>query len=247
MPFTLIELLVVIAIIAILASLLLPALGRAREMGKRISCVNNLKQIYTGAMSYSVDYNGFIPPGYCFPLFLAPDYIQKKLTYVSSGWTSGGWNPGLVPISNSNTDPFICTSTTPCTGTPNAPILTSYGGTMYPSWMDESLRNQYGGWYSGIFKGNTMKNIAKRIDKITDNSVIMIEFQLYDYAGLWNWSYNSAPDYANPYWASDPTHVNFPSHGPAYRHQHTTNLLFKEGNVESVNFFVRFNDDWKIN
>jgi len=60
--FTLIELLVVIAIIGILAALLLPTLGRAKESGRRAACSSNLRQLAIALALYAGDHDGLFPP-----------------------------------------------------------------------------------------------------------------------------------------------------------------------------------------
>src|SRR5664279_4368197 len=60
--FTLIELLVVIAIIGILAAMLLPVLARAKESGRRITCLNNLRQLSLASKIYLGDSQGVYPP-----------------------------------------------------------------------------------------------------------------------------------------------------------------------------------------
>ncbi len=59
--FSLIELLIVVAIIAILAGMLLPALNQAREKGKGIRCVSNVKQLGTVLTQYTIDYDDYLP------------------------------------------------------------------------------------------------------------------------------------------------------------------------------------------
>ena len=76
--FTLIELLVVIGIIAILASMLMPALGKAQEKARQTTCINQLKQLSTATFMYKADNRD------AWPYWLStmyPDYVNSRKVY----------------------------------------------------------------------------------------------------------------------------------------------------------------------
>lgn len=112
--FTLIELLVAIAIIALLAAILFPVFGRARENARRTACISNLKQIGLGVLQYVQDYDEAFPQ---------QGYSQGGMTYR--------WRALLYPYVR-NTQVFKCPSNLTTgtdnviLGTPNLTVSQNY-------------------------------------------------------------------------------------------------------------------------
>jgi len=164
--FTLIELLVVITIIAILASMLLPALNKAREKAKAISCANSLKQNGIALAQYFGDYDDIIPP-MCWESVARQVWFTKLFPYV--GFPGKSCRTTLVTGSSYRHYPptFNCPSARLQGGSTRSGIYTApEGGTQYAYTTYMLNFNNYKelpGWKMKGRKLSQIKNHSSRV------------------------------------------------------------------------------------
>ena len=168
--FTLIELLVVIAIIAILAAMLLPALSKAREKARTISCVPNLKQVALGMRMYLDDNADTIPQRYGLGYGYSAQEWARSGKQVTTEWGNIAGHIG----------PYV--------GDPKASICPSSTIDPAGSWTTAETRVAYGYGLSRNADGKTTNayvtlitdfNSPSQRMMLTDTSNGWLQYDLY--------------------------------------------------------------------
>jgi prepilin-type N-terminal cleavage/methylation domain-containing protein/prepilin-type processing-associated H-X9-DG protein len=230
--FTLIELLVVIAIIAILAALALPALSKAKEQGKCVNCMSNLKQLQLCWHMYADDYGGILAPN---------NYIDDLGvgTDTQTSWCNGdartdtnaaNIRTGLLFPYNRSTDIYHCPSDVSTIQDANGNPLPQLRTRSYN--MSQSV-NGYG-WMVDPEFGTEVSAIAPCFEKMSqignpfpEQTFVFIdenEGTLYDT----QFGYPTPNDGWQNVWFDMPSN----------RHNQGGNLSFADGHVEHWHWTV---------
>lgn len=166
--FTILELLIVIAIIAVLATMLLPALNKARNKAKNIKCMNSLKTIGKYFMFYSLDYDG-----------LLPNYSnQNKTKYWFAIRSNGYLYPYLSPgIKNTQNGAFSIGTVGEADKSMQGRSLLSCPSFIYIGKGKYDLRYSYGlTWKIGYVNGSPNSDCYYRITQAsTPSNISLIE------------------------------------------------------------------------
>jgi prepilin-type N-terminal cleavage/methylation domain-containing protein/prepilin-type processing-associated H-X9-DG protein len=224
--FTLIELLVVVAVIAILAALLLPALGTARNAVKRISCANNQRNIHQATFFYTGDNDSWLPPapGYGFAAYYLNAYLRAK--YCSVLGMTVASEGGVKAINFTKMSGiYFCPAITRVS---SSPLWSGAEPSLYYPTYNASRQtstNAKGGcWnYTGV--------MTRRIDSVYGNCVLFAD-RLY-------WANDTAGAYVGQAYAADHTgrwqySSDYPWYAPAFIHMNLCNFAFKDGHVQSL-------------
>ncbi len=259
--FTLIELLVVIAIIAILAAILLPALNSARQSGIKASCINNLKQNANGIFMYTDGNDDYMPLPYKrwvwgtlisetlglgnnLPNLTAADRVLSNKPYDSAYrmptdpifvCPGQGLTYRAQQLSPTSTNPIVMTIT--------------YRPTICEAADAESGIS--GGWGSVNTDDPSMPN-TKKYNNILDGSVIMAE--CYYVAEVTTGSKFTAlapttTALSRSYWRKN-LNNNLSSHDynglNFQRHNANSNVIIKDGHVETITTSSDITDDFVL-
>jgi len=189
-PFTLIELLVVVAIIAVLASLLMPALASARGRAKALTCLANEKQMNTAAISYADDEVGWLPHTTRFGC----EWMIKLTDYL------GGTRPGMSTQISHKNSPDKHYKVFRCPTTFNWPRKEYYHGS-YGYNLPLTSTTAGGTNTTDPNSGTYVYQFVNRLDAIRDTSVTLLLGDCYiiNAGGFANYADSADPATTSPY------------------------------------------------